>query len=206
MNEILEIGKNIGVFAAELIIAISVCISYIKKHNKKPDISKLIPKQNEIDLAITERMDYVKELLNADRIHVYEFHNGEHYSDYRSSCKFSCSYEVVKAGKESVRSKCTSIPISVMPRFINKVTTEGLFHCEDIANIKDQMPSTHAFKREIGIKEFYDVAIRNASGCVIGFVAIHWGKDSKPNIDELEIHKLVGFVEEKIQEAINLSR
>ena len=206
MNEILEIGKNIGIFAAELIIAVSVCFSYIKKRTKKPDISKLVPKQNEIDLAITGRMDYVKELLNADRIHVYEFHNGEHYSDYRSSCKFSCSYEVVKAGKESVRSKCTNIPISVMPRFINKVTAEGIFHCEDLSCIKDTMPSTHAFKREIGIKTFYDIAIRNASGCVIGFVAIHWGAESTPNIDEVEIYRLVGYIEEKIQEAIRLSK
>lgn len=153
-----------------------------------------------------EKMEYVKEILNADRIHIYEFHNGEHYSDYRSSCRFSCSYEVVRAGKCSVRSKCTGLPISVMPKFINQITTNGMFKCRDIETLKDDMPSTYAFKHEIGIKSFYDTAIRNTNGNIIGFVAIQWDEGTIPKIDEDEIKKLVWYIEEHIQEAICLSK
>lgn len=206
MEGIIEVAKTVGVTLAEIILAIYFCRQYIKQKLKKPDISSLIPKQNKLDLEIMEKMEYVKEILNADRIHIYEFHNGEHYSDYRSSCRFSCSYEVVRAGKYSVRSKCTGLPISVMPKFINQITTNGMFKCRDIETLKDDMPSTYAFKHEIGIKSFYDTAIRNTNGNIIGFVAIQWDEGTIPKIDEDEIKKLVWYIEEHIQEAICLSK
>lgn len=206
MEEALEIAKTLGVAIAEILLTIYVCVQYIKKKLKRPDVSKKIPGQNKIDLEIITKMDYAKELLNADRIHIYEFHNGDHYSDYRSAYKFSCSYEAIKAGKAPVRHRCTNLPISVMPKFINKITTEGYFYCEDITKLKDEMPSTHAFKRELGVKAFYDVAIRNVSGNIIGFVAIQWDKNTIPTMNEDEIKKLVWFIEDRIRESIKMSK
>ena len=206
MKEFLDVAKNIGLFLGELIVALYFCRQYVQQTLKKPDITKLVPEQNKIDLDIITRMDYVKELLNADRIHLYEFHNGEHYADYRSACKFSCSYEVVKAGNKAVRNTCVNIPISVMPRFVNRITTTGLFSCTDISKIQTEMPSTYAFKRELGVKEFYDMAIRNKAGEIIGFLAIQWDRDTTSNVDEDEIKRLVWYVEDKLQEAINLNK
>lgn len=206
MEEAFEIAKTLGVAIGEVILTIYICMQYLKKKLKRPDVSKKIPGQNKIDLEIMTQMDYTKELLNADRIHIYEFHNGDHYSDYRSAYKFSCSYEAIKAGKIPVRTKCTNLPISVMPKFINKITTEGMFACDDISKIKDDMPSTHAFKRELGVKSFYDVAIRNASGNIIGFVAVQWDKGTIPTMNEDEIKRLVWYIEERIKEAIKLSK
>ena len=205
MEQFIEVAKTLGIALGEIIITVYVCMNYVKKNLKKPDISSKLPKQNSIDLEITNKMDYAKEILNADRIHLYEFHNGEHYSDWRSAYKFSCSYEVVKAGTQSMRSKCTGLPISIMPRFIHKITTEGKFICDNIENIKNDMVSTYEFKKNIGIKSFYDVAIRNKLGNVIGFIAIQWDKNTKANIDEDEIKKLVWFVEERILKSIELS-
>lgn len=206
MEQFLEIAKDVGVALGEVIIAAIFCIQYVKKNIRKPDISKMIPKQNEIDLDIIGKMDYTKELLNADRIHLYEFHNGAHYADYRSALKFSCSYEVTKAGTASVMHKCTSIPISVMPKFINKITTEGCFYCSNIEEIKDSMASTYAFKNNLNIESFYDIAIKNPQGMIIGFVAVQWDKGTKRNLNPDEIKKLVWYVEEKIQCAIALNK
>ena len=206
MKEIMEVAQTLGVALAEVLITMYVCITYIKKRLHKPDVSKNIPLQNQIDIDIITKMDYAKELLNADRIHIYEFHNGEHYSDYRSAYKFSCSYEAIKAGKVPLRNKCTNLPISVMPKFINKITSEGYFACNDITQLKDTMPSTHAFKRELGVKAFYDVAIRNVSGNIIGFVAIQWDKGTTQSLNEDEIKKLVWFIEDRLRESIALSK
>lgn len=206
MEHIIEIAKTLGVALGEIIITIYVCVKYVKKNLKKPDISSKLPQQNSIDLEITNKMDYTKEILNADRIHLYEFHNGEHYSDWRSAYKFSCSYEVTKAGTSSMRNKCTGLPISIMPRFIHKITTEGKFVCDNIENIKDTMVSTYTFKKDIGIKSFYDVAIRNKLGNIIGFIAVQWDKNTRANIDEDEIKKLVWFVEEYINKSIELCK
>lgn len=206
MDEAIELAKSIGLALGEIIITLYICIQYVKKNLKKPDVSKKIPEQNKIDLEIMSKMDYLKELLSADRIHIYEFHNGDHYSDYRSAYKFSCSYEAVKAGNIPVRNKCIGLPISVMPRFINRITTTGKFICNDIDTIRSDMPSTYAFKRELGVKAFYDVAIRNEQGLIIGFVAIQWDNETNPAMNEDEIKRVVWFIEDKIKESIKLSK
>lgn len=206
MEAIIEVAKTFGVTMAEIILTVVFCIQYIRKNYSSPNVGKMVPKQNKIDLEITNQMDYVKELVNADRIHLYEFHNGEHYSDYRSAYKFSCSYEVARAGKRAVRKDCVQLPISVMPRFINKITTEGKFYCDDIEKIKDNMASTYEFKNNLGIKSFYDVAIRNSEGTIIGFVAVQWDKETTPRLNEHEIMKLAWLIEEKLKESIQLSK
>ena len=206
MEAIIEVAKTFGVTMAEIILTVVFCIQYIRKNYSSPNVGKMVPKQNKIDLEITNQMDYVKELVNADRIHLYEFHNGEHYSDYRSAYKFSCSYEVARAGKRAVRKDCVQLPISVMPRFINKITTEGKFYCDDIEKIKDSMASTYEFKNNLGIKSFYDVAIKNSEGTIIGFVAVQWDKETTPKINEHEIMKLAWLIEEKLKESIQLSK
>ena len=206
MEAIIEVAKTFGVTMAEIILTVVFCIQYIRKNYSSPNVGKMVPKQNKIDLEITNQMDYVKELVNADRIHLYEFHNGEHYSDYRSAYKFSCSYEVARAGKRAVRKDCVQLPISVMPRFINKITTEGKFYCDDIEKIKDTMASTYEFKNNLGIKSFYDVAIKNSEGTIIGFVAVQWDKETTPRFNEHEIMKLAWLIEEKLKESIQLSK
>lgn len=208
MEEAISLAKTLGVAIGEIILVIYVCVQYIKKNYKKFEkinISLKMPEQNIIDMEIMDQMDCTKEILNADRIHVYEFHNGDHYADYRSAYRFSCSYEVTKANKPSYRIQCSGLPISIMPRFINKLTTEGVFYCDDIKKLKDTMTSTYEFKNNIGIKAFYDIVIRNKNGNVIGFVAIQWDKNTIPNIDEREINKLVWLVEKNIQKSINLN-
>ena len=206
MEAIIEVAKTFGVTMAEIILTVVFCIQYIRKNYSSPNVGKMVPKQNKIDLEITNQMDYVKELVNADRIHLYEFHNGEHYSDYRSAYKFSCSYEVARAGKRAVRKDCVQLPISVMPRFINKITTEGKFYCDDIEKIKDSMASTYEFKNNLGIKSFYDVAIKNSEGTIIGFIAVQWDKETTPKLNEHEIMKLAWLIEEKLKESIQLSK
>ena len=206
MEAIIEVAKTLGVTMAEIILTVVFCIQYIRKNYSSPNVGKMVPKQNKIDLEITNQMDYVKELVNADRIHLYEFHNGEHYSDYRSAYKFSCSYEVARAGKRAVRKDCVQLPISVMPRFINKITTEGKFYCDDIEKIKDSMASTYEFKNNLGIKSFYDVAIKNSEGTIIGFVAVQWDKETTPKLNEHAIMKLAWLIEEKLKESIQLSK
>ena len=146
MEEALEIAKTLGVAIAEILLTIYVCVQYIKKKLKRPDVSKKIPGQNKIDLEIMTQMDYTKELLNADRIHIYEFHNGEHYSDYRSAYKFSCSYEAIKAGKKAlivlpekndVVYKSARNIAGVNTTLVNTLNVYDILNCDTIVVLKD---------------------------------------------------------------------
>lgn len=200
MAEILETAKTIGITLAEIVLIIYFCIKYINVALRKEDISQGVKHQSDIDLQIIERMDYYKELLGADRIFLFEFHNGQHYSNYRSALRMSPSYEVFRAGLESKQEACTNLPISIMPKLIYEITHNGLSSCKNIAEIKEDMGNTYEFNKALGIHSYYDVAIRDESGNVIGFVAVEWGTERPKNLNEEHIQHLAWFLEEKIKE------
>lgn len=196
--EQLEIAKNIGIFIAELIVGLFFCKQYLDKYFKKTNVAKMLPRQNKLDMEMLNKLEYVKEILNADRIHIYEFHNGEHYSSNRPAYKFSCTYEVFKAGNKPVQQECINLPTNCMPSFVNKIMRDGKFMCEDLESIKDNMASTYNFKKALNIKSFYDVAIKNRDGEIIGFIAIHWFKKENMKVDEDVIKQLVWYAEEHL--------
>ena len=198
MDEIINSAKEIGQFIALVIVSLFFCKQYLNKYFKKTNVGKMLPRQNKLDLEILNKLEYVKEILNADRIHVYEFHNGEHYSDYRSAYKFSCTYEVFKAGNQPVQQSCINLPTNCMPQFVHKITEAGKFICKDLEDLKDSMSSTNKNKKSIKIDSFYDIAIHNKDGNTIGFIAIHWFDKKNMKVDIDVINQLVWYVEEHL--------
>lgn len=200
MDAILNSAKDIAMAIAQIILIVYFCIKYINSALQKTDVSKSIKAQNSIDMEIVEKMDYYKELLNADRVLLFEFHNGQHYSSYRSALKMSPSYEVFRAGLESVRERCSNLPVAVMPKLIKQIVMEGASVCKDIEDIKNDMGNSYEFKKTLGIKSFYDIALRNEAGDVIGFVAVQWNDLMPKDINPETVKHLAWFLEEKIKE------
>lgn len=206
MDAILNSAKDIAMAIAQIILIIYFCVKYINSALQKTDVSKSVKAQNHIDMEIIEKMDYYKELLNADRVLLFEFHNGQHYSSYRSALKMSPSYEVFRAGLESVRERCSNLPVAVMPKLIQQITVEGASVCKDIEDIKNDMGNSYEFKKTLGIKSFYDVALRNEAGDVIGFVAVQWNETMPKDTDPETIKHLAWFLEEKVKELTTVDK
>lgn len=206
METILETAKVIGTAIAEFILMIYFCKQYIDKNSNRINIGKGVKEQSEISKEIIDTMDYYKEILNADRILLFEFHNGQHYSSYRSALKMSVSHEVYKASLSSVREKCSGLPIAVMPHFVAAITNEGSAFCNDIEEIKGRMGSSYEFKKSLGIQSFYDVAIKDAEGNIIGFVAVQWNTTMPEDIDTQNIIKLAGYLESSVKKLTKSDR
>ena len=205
LDAILEAGKHIGIIMAELFIGVYFCRQYIEKLNKKLPIGKAVVEQNGINLDIYQHLNYYKELLKADRILLFEFHNGQHYSNYRSALKMSASYEVYRAGLNSIMNQCTNLPIAVIPKLIQDITTKDYTYCSDIEKIKGDMGNSYEFKKSIGVHSFYDVPLHDAQGTIIGFVAIHWNNPIPPHVNlerdyKDEIFHMAWKLEEMIKE------
>lgn len=198
METILETAKIIGTAIAEFILMIYFCKQYIDKNSDRINIGEGVKEQSAISKEIIDTMDYYKEMLNADRILLFEFHNGQHYSNYRSALKMSVSHEVYKASLTSVRDKCSGLPIAVMPHFVAAITSEGCASCKDLEDIKGKMGSSYEFKKSLGIQSFYDVAIRDIEGNIIGFVAVQWN-NIVDEFDTQNILKLAGYLESSIK-------
>lgn len=205
MDAVIETAKTIGIALAEIILVIYFCVKYINAALKKEDISRGVREQSNLDLQIIEKMDYYKELLNADRILLFEFHNGQHYSNYRSALRMSPSYEVFKAGQESKMADCTNLPISVMPKLIHEITHNGYSECKTIEDIKEDKGNTYEFKKSIGVFSYYDIAIHDDKNNVIGFVAVEWSTERPKDINEEDIQHLAWYMEEKVKELAKMN-
>lgn len=201
-NTVLTIATNVGY----LIAGGFICYFVVKKKlgeyfndiKKNLNVGSKIPKQAKTDVEIIKRMEQIKELLNADRVLVYEFHNGEHYANGRSALKFSCTYEVYRAGIKPVQSKLTSVPISCVPQFISKLLDEEFIKEPNIEHIKDIMPATYGLRKDIGVTSYQDLVIKNTQGEPVGFVAVQWCDGKKMCSNDKELYRLGVFVEEHI--------
>lgn len=201
-NQVLVIATNLGYLIAGGVICYFVVkkklSEYFSEIRKSLNVSSKIPKQAKSDIEIIRRMEQVKEILNADRVLVYEFHNGEHYANGRSALKFSCTYEVYRAGIPPIQTKLTSVPISCVPHFITKLLDEEFVKQVNIENIKDTMPATYGIRKDLGITSYQDLVIKNTNGEPVGFIAVQWCNGKKMCSDDKELYRLAAFVEEHI--------
>lgn len=205
METIIETAKIIGIVMAQIILVVYFCFKYINAALSHEDIGKGVKRQTDIDLQIIDKMDYYKELLHADRIFLFEFHNGQHYSNYRTALKMSPSYEVFRAGLESKHEDCANLPISIMPKLVHEITHLGVSECKDIEEIRNDMGNTYEFKKSIGVLSYYDIAIRDDKNNVIGFVAVEWGTERPEDINEEDIQHLAWYMEEKVKELVRMN-
>ena len=85
-----------------------------------------------------------------------------------------------------------------MPKFIAQITRYGYSYCKDIEEIKYDMGNSYEFKKSIGIKSFYDIAIHDAQGAIIGFVAVQWN-EIMPEVNKIDLDNLAWYLEEEVK-------
>lgn len=182
---------------------------YVAYKNSKKTIEEALPtkikKQCNIDLEINTRMEYVKEFLSADRVQIYDFHNGGHYANCRSALKTTCTYEVIKAGVKSYQNELQAVPLSCIPKFMQSLLSREKIECNDLETIKDTMPATYNLKRSQNVKSFFDVVLNNKNGEPIGFLAIQFCKENCINFNSTEkdqIYKLKHYIEENLEKMV----
>lgn len=181
----------------------------VTAYKTKKQLEEIIPyklrRQCNIDIEIISRMEELKELLGADRVQIYDFHNGGHYANGRSALKTSCTYEVVRSGVQGYQGMLQAIPLSCIPHFTSRLINECEFDCTNLENIKNVMPGTYGLKKSQGIKSFYDIILNNKKGEPIGFLGIqyvdkcHKTYNSK---DKNEVLRLKFFIEENLEKMI----
>ena len=171
-----------------------ISVMYIKylldKRKKKPDMVMDTLRVSEL---ITQRIDYIRDEFNADRVWISQFHNGGNfYPTGRSMAKFSIMYETVSQYAGSVQSNFKNIPVNLFSRSINQ-----LFHNDviEIADFKDETIATYGLKyiaEESGCKSAYLFAIKSIEDKFIGILAVDFTKKKTKldmeSINHLQVH------------------
>lgn len=167
---------------------------------RQTDVPKKIKSQSQLDCAVIEYAEKVKELLDADRVQIYEFHNGVHYANGRSALKMTCTYEVLRYGVSSSINIMSNVPLSIMPIFVRELLDKGSVMVENIEEIKNTMPPTYALSKSLNIKKFFAYVIYNGNNEPVGFVEVDYCRENAPVINKDVVKKFAWFVESKLLE------
>lgn len=198
-------GILMGITAIISAMGTLVVTTIKTKKQIEETIPKKLKKQASIDTEIIQRMENIKEILGADRVQIYDFHNGGHYANGRSALKTSCTYEVTRAGVKGYQMYLQSLPLSAIPRFSKSLLDKGEMCVADIEDIKSSMPGAYNIKFEQGVKGFHDIVLENKFGEPIGFLGIQYVNSSHKtynNKEKNEILRLKFFIEENLESMI----
>ena len=171
-----------SVILSSCIVAATTIISLFLKdflQKKKNQASLSVEKCTIQNANVEKAIRYTLDAVNADRVSVYEFHNGESFYSGSHQQKFSCTYETVKTGVSSEALNLQGLRISTFNQFISEVINNKIFQFSDIKTIKDSLLRNWFENR--GIKSAYSIPIITLNKNIIGVINIeHTGKTHKP--------------------------
>jgi hypothetical protein len=119
-------------------------LEYIKAKLSKPTSKDIVKDDIERNLVIFDEISEIRDMLDADRIWISQFHNGGHFLHTNKSIqKFSITYEDVKPGVSSIIHLFTDIPLSLYSRSMNYIMENKHLW---IADFKDDTIATYGLK------------------------------------------------------------
>lgn len=183
-------------------VAVALLRAYKNTKKEVDTLPKKIKVQIPVDNAITDKLEEVKDLLNADRVQVYDFHNGGHWANGRSALKLTCTYEVCRAGIKPAQQHLQAVPLSCLSKFVSTLLDDGKLEVIDMEKIKNTMPATYNLKKATSVRSFYDVVLNNKYGEPIGFLALQYVKNLhgiRTEGDRQEVLRLKFFIEEQLE-------
>lgn len=197
-NVVKDVAMTVGSVSAAIVIGF---FTFKKKmdeyfNNKRENVPGKIIQQSNVDNKILTRMEHAKEILVADRILVFDFHNGEHFANGRSALRMSATYEVTRYGIERKQNVLQKLPLSILPNLIRELLNKGSFIVDDFDKFKDMQPE-YSICGSLNMKSLYNYIIKNENGAPVGFVSIEFAEKTF-EINEEIVKKLVWFIEEQI--------
>lgn len=176
-----------GVLGPILIMLIK---NEVERSNKTPDV---VADTLQLGKMVLDRIDYIKEEYDADRVWLAQFHNGGNfYPTGRSMTKFSFIYESVGIGAHSIHSNFQNIPVNLFTKSLNELLKNDVIR---IPNFGDETVSKFGLKylaEDTGCKSGYLFAIKTIDGKFIGILGLDYTKEIKMLNNE-EINELENF-------------
>jgi len=119
-------------------------LEYVKVKLSKPTSKDIVKDDIERNLVIFDEISEIRDMVDADRIWISQFHNGGHFLHTNKSIqKFSITYEDVKPGIGSIIHLFTDIPLSLYSRSMNHIMENKHLW---ISDFKDETIATYGLK------------------------------------------------------------
>lgn len=152
----------ISIFLKEIIQA--------KKSKKNSCIVEYTKKNENVEKAIRFALNE----LNADRVYIYEFHNGDHFYSGNHQQKFSCTYETLSAGVSSESLNLQDLRVSTFNHFIKNIMNNFRFDVPEVESLSDSLMKDWFDSR--GITSSFSFPVRTLNKNIIGIINIDFTK------------------------------
>jgi len=156
----------------------------LAKENKDRELEEATVK-NENILSLLKR---INKKLNADRVYIFEFHNGTYFSSGLPMQKFTCTYEVVGDGISAECHNPGEYRVSNFNEYIMGIINERDFIVEDTTKMRAH-PLLKNLLTEKGVKSLYNFPIRDLKNKTIGFIGVDFVKENV-SLDEENVNHI----------------
>lgn len=174
-----NILQGLGAIIAGMAAVATFLYSYVRGRRRKED---KIVKDIRFSLWLNNLLKTILIDYNADRVAVYQFHNGEHYYTGKSLQKISCTFEQCSTNVYPKSFELQSLPIGIVSWWLNE-TIAGRFHFDNTDDISDTY--TKAMVQQHSIKSIISKCLRNDAGIIVGVITVEW-----VNNEQLETEKI----------------
>lgn len=154
---------------------------------KKPD---MVADTLEVGELVTNKIEEIREEIDADRVWLIQFHNGGHfYPTGKSMAKFSMIYETVNVKVSSIQNNFQNIPVNLFSKSINELLKNDII---EIPDFKDETIATFGLKyiaEESGCKSGYLFSIKSIDDKFIGILGVDYTR-RKTNLNDDVVNRL----------------
>lgn len=172
--------------------------NYLHKKNKDMEVCK-VQKNITQDKEIIDTLEELRIRHSADRLTVFQFHNGGDYYTGKSIQKISMSYEVVGKGIQRIIEGAQNIPVSACNASLKPLLDNW---CTSYYDINNDFPESLCKMHQLnaGNKSTYQWGLFDLDRNVIGIMTLDYVKRrkklSKESLDSLKLKvvKLPGYL------------
>jgi hypothetical protein len=150
-----------------------------KKQNNEKNTSMLDEMQIQVSESnmVYNKLKAVRDELGADRVSIFQFHNGERFIGTNDSFKrVSNTYEICGPGVSSEISSLQLLPVSVYSMVIDNMIENGHLFSLDIEE-DEHITSIRALLKLRGVRSIYQVPVLNLQNRIIAFITAEWVKE-----------------------------
>lgn len=168
---------DLSIIISSCIVAITTISSIFLKEflqARKNKQNACVVKYTQQNENVEKAIRFALSELEADRVHIYEFHNGDHFYSGNHQQKFSCTYEALSAGVSSEALSLQDLRVSTFNQFIKKVVNDFQFEVLDSSSLKDSLLKNWFDVR--GIASSFSFPIRTLNKNIIGIINIDFTK------------------------------
>jgi len=148
--------------------------------NHEEKLMKGLPATLEKTIQIQTELRELMDKIGADRIYVFEYHNGNRSLSGVDFIKCSNTYELVARGISPEQKNLQELPISMMSMWTRRLMEGSCLNINNIRQLKDMGDfSSYEMLKAQGIHAIYAVGIKDNKDRLIGFLGVDFNSEGR---------------------------